>query len=217
MDLVKITILKNNTKIQELDGRLIKKDKKNYILAIGRVGRYSFNIKDTNKKIHWGHIFEIPTYDLNILKTDVLLKLDIRKNNINYKLNKRYNDLNLNDFINIKIINKFNNISFNDNLKFVSKIPNIYNKGIIGKIININIWEPPPDIEKNNKTLKIIPGSFTVGCGKYSKTYIHNIDTSPLYNANDISFQSLHEINKADCIFTIHFRDINLIYNLIKL
>ena len=214
-ELVKITILKDNKKIDEIEGKIIKKEKKHYIIAMGRIGKYNYNIHDNKKKIHWGNVFEIPTYDLNILKNDIMLKLDIDKKNINYKMIRRNNDLNLNDMVNVKLLYN-EHISFNDNMEHVLKIPNITD-GIICKITNINLWEPPPDIEKNKKILKIIPGSFTVACGKYSKTFVDKIDTSPLYNSNDICNQLQHEINKLDCVFTIHFRDIGLKYEIIKI
>jgi hypothetical protein len=213
-DLVKITILNNDKKKNELDGRMIKKEKNYYVLAMGRLGKYNYHIHDNNKKIHWGSDFETPTYDINLLKHDILLKLDINKKNIDYKLIKRQNNLNLNDNITIKLLNK--TLSLNDNIDYVLKIPNI-TSGITCKIININLWEPATELEYNKKIIKIIPGSFSVACGKYSKTTTSCIDTAPLYNSNDICSQLSHEIQNSDCIFNIHFRDIDLVYDITKI
>jgi hypothetical protein len=213
-DLVKLTILNNNAKKTEFEGRIVKQEKKYYVLAIGRLGKYNYHIRDNNKSVHWGSDFEIPTHDINLLKNDILLKLDINKNNIDYKLIKRKNNLNLNDYIIIKLFNPIP--SFNYNINLVSNIPNI-TTGIKCKIININLWEPATVIEYNKNIIRIIPGSFTVACGKYSKTTTSSIDTSPLYNSNDISSQSSSEIYNSDCIFNIHFRDIDLVYYITKI
>lgn len=213
-DLVKITALKHNKNKDGLDGRIIKMEKHHYILAMGRLGKYNYHIRDSNKKIHWGSGFEIPTHDINLLKYDILLKLDINKKNIDYKLIKRQNYLNLNDNIIIKLFKP--TMSLNENIKHVLKIPNI-TSGLTCKIININLWEPATEIEYNEKIIKIIPGSFTVACGKYSKTKTNSIDTSPLYNSIDICSQLSHEIQNSDCIFNIHFRDIDLAYDITKI
>jgi len=218
-DLVKVVLLQNK-KNDILYGKLINQEKNNFILALGRIGRFNFNIHDKKTKVHWGNKIsnesDIPTYDLKQLKHDVIIHLNKKKQNIDYKLVKRKNDLNLNDTIRVKLLNDKERLSLNDNIKNVLTIPNI-STGLICKIININMWEPAFDFEHDKKILKIIPGSFSVGCGKYSKTTASDIETNPIYNRIDINKQSLDEIKQANTVFTIHFKDIDLVFDIKKI
>ncbi len=214
--LVKITILNNKKKQDVIHGKIIGTDNNNIVLALGRIGRFYFHIHDKKNKVHWGNCFEIPTYDLKILKHDVLLHLNMKKENVDYKLTKRQNDFNLNDYIRVILLNDKKELSLNENMKYVSTIPNIKN-GIDCKIININLWDPSVEVEHNKEVIKIIPGSFSVACGRYTKTIAPTIDTHPIYDRTDICKQSSSDIEYGDCVFTIHFRDIDLVFDVEKI
>jgi hypothetical protein len=216
-DLIKI-INRNNDPSHEIYGKILGIHKNYYIIGIGRLGKFNFNIKDFKKKISWGNYTELPKDELKLLQNDVLIKFN--KNDKNRHLYKRTNELNINDIILLRVSKQKKNIvSFNDSNKLIFKIPNIEDKGIKCKIININLWEPSSTIEYKSKTFNIIPGSFMVVTGDYINKIpdANEIITNTLYNRYDITKQTKEEILQGNCIFNIHFRDIDLMFDIKKL
>lgn len=166
------------------------------------------------KKISWGddiYDFKInyPIDDINILKHDNILSLNINRLNTDYKLKKRKNYFNLNDIIKIKFIKNNKKFSLNENIEKILKL--IPNEGIIGKIININLWEPSFNSKIRNKEYKIIPGSFIIAYGNYSKI-VKEIDVEPKYKLNE--YVTDKNGKNIYYIFDIHFRDLDLVFTI---
>ena len=207
-------MLKNN---ELIPGKLIERDKNDLLFALGRLGKFDFIIDD-NKSIKWGNEKyntknNLPIDDINLLQRDIFLKLNRNRLNIDYTLRKRDNDYKLNDLILLKIKKENIKKSLNENIQDVSSIKDIDTNGLECKIININLWEPSPNHKIKNKEFKIVPGSFIVIHSKTQKKLnelkIKEIDTNPSYKKNTFCDEF--------CIFDVHFRDIDLVFNIKKI
>lgn len=206
-----VTIVYQNN--LEVYGKIVKKTEKDYIIALGRLGKFNFKIKDKNKKISWGNHFEFPSHDYGLMKNDILVKYSHSSKTDDFKICKRTNGIHVNDVIVVKLIGDTTK-SFNVDMPLIKTIPNI-KEGVKCKILNINMWEPSAVFEHHDKVYKIIPGSLSLATGKYiTKKKEPLADTSPIYNRQNINNQPANEIKEGNCIFDLHLRDIDYIFSI---
>lgn len=213
--LVEIITLPLNNSNNTLKGKILKKDKDNIYVALGRLGKYDYTIKDANRKIKWVSTpvdSIVPSYELNTLKDDVIIKLPCKNINTAFKIVPRKNDISIGDNIILKRIpNKYK--SFNVNYNKVASIPNI-DKGIECTVVNINMWEPGSTVEYRGKKIDIIPGSFTL-TNVIDKGISKKISTEPVYPLYQEKYIKQSILNNK-WTFNVHFRDLGTLFDIKK-